>query len=54
MSILPGMRDFNRGHAAHKPYTLKDRGGMSKQETVCVCVCVCVRACVHACVIYKN
>ena len=27
MSILPGMRDFNNGHAAHKPYTLKDRGG---------------------------
>ena len=22
------MRDFNRGHAAHKPYTLKDRGGI--------------------------
>ena len=26
MSILPGMRDFNRDHAAHKTYTLKDRG----------------------------
>ena len=24
---LLGMRDFNRDHVAHKPYTLKDRGG---------------------------
>ena len=31
MSILPGMRDFNRAHAAHKPYTLKDRGGVREQ-----------------------
>ena len=23
MSFLPGMRDFNNGHAAHKPFTLK-------------------------------
>ena len=30
MSILPGMRDFNRDHVAHKPYTLKDRGGNEK------------------------
>ena len=22
MSILPGVRDFIRGHAAHKPYTV--------------------------------
>ena len=26
MSILPGLRDFNRNHVANKPYTLKDRG----------------------------
>ena len=25
MSVVPGMWDFNRDHAAHKPYALKDR-----------------------------
>ena len=29
MSVLPGMRDFSRDHAGHKPYTPKDRGGQT-------------------------
>ena len=52
MSILPGMRDFNNGHAAHKPYTLKDRGGYkwARNARVLARLCVCARVCVCACV----
>ena len=37
MSNFPGLPDFQSGHAAHKPYTLKDRGGKANgQLRICL------------------